>query len=66
MTVGTEPPADVTVDAARAEASIVPFRVMHMKAFARLVHEQGALASVLRAAAMHDERMLASMRKTGE
>jgi hypothetical protein len=35
----------------------------HMKAFARFVHEQGALASILRVAAMRDERMLASMQK---
>ncbi|HEX7038061.1 MAG TPA: SRPBCC family protein [Pseudomonadales bacterium] len=33
----------------------------HMKAFSRLVHEQGALASVLRVAAARDEQMLASM-----
>lgn len=33
----------------------------HMKAFARFVHEQGALASLLRVAAARDERMLASM-----
>jgi uncharacterized protein YndB with AHSA1/START domain len=37
----------------------------HMKAFARFVHEQGALASVLRMAAVRDERMLASMQKSG-
>jgi hypothetical protein len=37
----------------------------HMKAFARFVHEQGALASVLRVAAARDERMLASMQTTG-
>jgi uncharacterized protein YndB with AHSA1/START domain len=36
---------------------------MHMKAFARFVHEQDALASVLRAAAARDEQMLASMQK---
>jgi uncharacterized protein YndB with AHSA1/START domain len=36
----------------------------HLKAFARFVHEQGALASVLRAAATRDEQMLASMRKS--
>jgi hypothetical protein len=36
----------------------------HMKAFARFVHEQGALASVLRTAAARDERMLASMQKS--
>jgi uncharacterized protein YndB with AHSA1/START domain len=35
----------------------------HMKAFARFVHEQGALASVLRVAAGRDEQMLASMQK---
>ncbi len=35
----------------------------HMKAFARFVHEQGALASVLREAAARDEQMLASMRQ---
>jgi uncharacterized protein YndB with AHSA1/START domain len=35
----------------------------HMKAFSRFVHEQGALASVLRVAAMRDEEMLASMQK---
>jgi uncharacterized protein YndB with AHSA1/START domain len=35
----------------------------HMKAFAALVHEQGALASVLRVAAARDEQMLASMQK---
>src|SRR5262249_54882278 len=29
----------------------------HMKAFARFVHEQGALASVLRVAALRDEQM---------
>ncbi len=33
----------------------------HLKAFRRFVHEQGALASVLRAAAARDERMLTSM-----
>jgi uncharacterized protein YndB with AHSA1/START domain len=38
----------------------------HMKAFARLVHEQGALASVLRVAARRDEQMLASMQKKPE
>jgi uncharacterized protein YndB with AHSA1/START domain len=37
----------------------------HMKAFARFVHEQGALASVLRVAAARDEQMLASMQKPG-
>ncbi len=37
--------------------------VRHMKAFARFVHEQGALASVLRAAAARDEQMLAAMQK---
>ena len=36
----------------------------HAKAFARFVHEQGALASILRVATMRDERMLASMQKT--
>jgi len=35
----------------------------HAKAFARFVQEQGALASILRMAAMRDERMLASMQK---
>jgi hypothetical protein len=35
----------------------------HMKAFARFVHEQGALASVLRVAAARDEQMLASMQQ---
>ena len=35
----------------------------HMKAFTRFVHEQGALASVLRVAAVRDEQMLASMQK---
>jgi len=35
----------------------------HMKAFSRFVHEQGALASVLRAATARDEQMLASMRE---
>ena len=35
----------------------------HMKAFARFVHEQGALASVLLVAATRDEGMLASMQK---
>lgn len=38
----------------------------HMRAFARFVHEQGALASVLRVAAERDERMLASMREGTE
>jgi len=38
----------------------------HMKAFARFVHEQGALASVLRVAAGRDEQMLASMQKKSE
>jgi uncharacterized protein YndB with AHSA1/START domain len=37
----------------------------HMKAFKRFVHEQGALASVLRVAAVRDEEMLASMQKQG-
>ena len=36
---------------------------VHMKAFSRFVHEQGALASVLRKAAARDEQMLASMRE---
>lgn len=35
----------------------------HMKAFSRFVHEQGALASVLRVAAEQDEKMLASMQR---
>jgi uncharacterized protein YndB with AHSA1/START domain len=35
----------------------------HMKAFERFVHEQGALASVLRVAAQRDEQMLASMQR---
>lgn len=35
----------------------------HMKSFARFVHEQGALASVLCVAAARDEQMLASMRQ---
>jgi uncharacterized protein YndB with AHSA1/START domain len=35
----------------------------HLKAFARFVHEQGALASLLQAAATRDEQMLASMQK---
>ena len=35
----------------------------HMKAFAAFVHEQGALASVLRVAAGRDEQMLAGMRR---
>lgn len=35
----------------------------HTKAFARFVHEEGALASLLRAAAAEDERMLASMQR---
>lgn len=34
----------------------------HMKAFSRFVHEQGALASVLRVATARDEEMLALMR----
>src|SRR5687767_10345011 len=38
----------------------------HMKAFARFVHEQGALASLLRVAAERDEQMLASMQKKSE
>ncbi len=38
----------------------------HMKAFARFVHEQGALASLLRAAAERDERILASLQKKTE
>ena len=38
----------------------------HMKAFARFVHEQGALASVLRVAAQRDEQMLASMQEKQE
>jgi uncharacterized protein YndB with AHSA1/START domain len=33
----------------------------HLKAFSRFVHEQGALATVLRVAAARDESMLASM-----
>lgn len=36
----------------------------HMKAFGRFVHEQGALASVLRVAALRDETMLAAMQST--
>lgn len=36
---------------------------VHMKAFTRFVHEQGALASVLQVAAARDGRMLASMQK---
>lgn len=35
----------------------------HMKAFSRFVHEQGALASVLRVAVARDEQMLASMQE---
>jgi uncharacterized protein YndB with AHSA1/START domain len=35
----------------------------HMKAFSRFVHEQGALASVLRMAAKRDEQMLAEMQE---
>lgn len=35
----------------------------HMRAFSRFVHEQGALASVLRVAVARDEQMLASMQK---
>lgn len=35
----------------------------HMKAFSRFVHEQAALASVLRTAAARDMQMLASMQK---
>lgn len=38
----------------------------HMKSFARFVHEQGALASLLRIAAARDEQMLASMQKKPE
>jgi hypothetical protein len=38
----------------------------HANLFARFVHEQGALASILRVAAMRDERMLASMQKNSE
>ena len=38
----------------------------HMQAFARFVHEQGALASVLRVAAARDEKMLASMQQKPE
>lgn len=38
----------------------------HMKAFGRFVHEQGALASVLRAAAARDEQMLAGMQEKPE
>jgi len=38
----------------------------HMKAFSRFVHEQGALASVLRVAAARDEQMLASMQEKPE
>jgi uncharacterized protein YndB with AHSA1/START domain len=38
----------------------------HMKAFARFVHEQGALASLLHVAATRDEQMLASMQKRAE
>jgi uncharacterized protein YndB with AHSA1/START domain len=37
----------------------------HLKAFARFVHEQGALASVLVVAAEHDEKMLASWQQAG-
>jgi len=33
----------------------------HARAFARFVHEQGALTSILRVAAVRDEQMLASM-----
>jgi uncharacterized protein YndB with AHSA1/START domain len=36
----------------------------HMTAFAHLVHEEGALASVLHVASERDEQMLASMRKS--
>jgi type II secretory pathway predicted ATPase ExeA len=36
----------------------------HLKAFSRFVHEQSALASVLRVAAARDEQMLTSMQKT--
>lgn len=35
----------------------------HMKAFARFVHEEGALLSVLRVAVAQDEQMLASMQQ---
>jgi uncharacterized protein YndB with AHSA1/START domain len=35
----------------------------HLKAFSRFVHEQAALASVLRVAAARDEQMLASMQR---
>jgi uncharacterized protein YndB with AHSA1/START domain len=35
----------------------------HMKSFARFVHEQGALASLLQAATEQDEQMLAAMQK---
>jgi hypothetical protein len=35
----------------------------HMAAFSRFVHEQGALASVLRTAAARDEQMLASIQQ---
>jgi uncharacterized protein YndB with AHSA1/START domain len=35
----------------------------HLKAFGRFVHEQGALASVLRVAAERDEKILSSMQK---
>lgn len=38
----------------------------HMKAFSRFVHEQGALASVLRVAATRDEQMLAAMQEKPE
>jgi uncharacterized protein YndB with AHSA1/START domain len=36
----------------------------HMKSFARFVHEQGALASLLHAATEQDEQMLAAMQKS--
>lgn len=36
----------------------------HMKAFANLVHEQGALTSALQVATKRDEEMLASMRQS--
>ena len=38
----------------------------HMKAFFNFVHEQGALASVLRMAAARDEQMLTSMQRKPE
>lgn len=38
----------------------------HMKAFSRFVHEQGALASVLRVAAARDEQMLTAMQEKPE